>query len=75
MYVRLSVQTRISCVRTRIWCMYVCVCTYHESFALGVSEDAALTSASLSHQTARTVDAGRVKLYEFRILQRDSCNI
>ncbi len=42
----------------------------HEALALGVPEDAALAAHALGDQAARPVDAGRVKLHELHVLQR-----
>ncbi len=44
----------------------------HEALALGVGEIAALAARALGDQAARSINAGRVELDEFKILDRQS---
>jgi hypothetical protein len=44
----------------------------HESLALGIDEIAALAARALGDEATRAVDAGRVKLHEFHVLQRQA---
>jgi ribosomal protein L27 len=44
----------------------------HETLAFGVGEIAAFAARALGDQHARAVDAGRVELHEFHVLQRQA---
>ena len=46
--------------------------TLHEALALGVDEIAAFAAGALGDEAARAVDAGRVELDEFHVLQRQA---
>ena len=44
----------------------------HETLALAVGQIAALAPRAFGDQAARAIDAGRVELDEFHVLQRQS---
>ena len=44
----------------------------HEALALGIDEIAALAARAFGDQAARAIDAGRVELHEFHVLQRQA---
>ncbi len=44
----------------------------HESLAFGIRQITAFSACTFGDQTARTVDAGRMKLNEFHILCRQA---
>ena len=46
--------------------------TLHEALALGIDEIAAFAAGALGDEAARAVDAGRVELDEFHVLQRQA---
>src|SRR3546814_20442887 len=46
--------------------------TRHEALALGIGEIATLAARAFGDQAAVTIDAGRMKLHELHILQRDA---
>ncbi len=45
---------------------------FHEALAVGIGQIAALAPATFGHQTAGAVDAGRMELGEFHVLQGES---
>ena len=45
---------------------------FHEPLAFGIGQIAALAPRAFGDQAARAVDAGRVKLHEFHVLQRQA---
>ena len=47
--------------------------TFHETFAVGVGQVAALAAHPLGNQAPCTVDAGGVKLHEFHVLHGQPC--
>src|SRR6185436_7799754 len=44
----------------------------HEALALGIDEIAAFAAGALGDEAARTIDAGRMELDEFHVLQRET---
>ena len=46
--------------------------TLHEALALGIDEIAAFAAGALGDEAARAIDAGRVELDEFHVLQRQA---
>ena len=46
--------------------------SFHEAFAFGIGQITALAAHAFGNQAARTVNAGRVELHEFHVLQRQT---